>query len=79
MSRSVRTGMLSAADISRGDEGPQDTVDKVAETDIKAIWNFTNVKLKVPKGIVCQREDLTSCYAMLSIMLNNLKPHRVKR
>ena len=57
----------------------QDTVDKVAETDIKAIWNFTNVKLKVPKGIVCQREDLTSGYAMLSIMLNNLKPHRVKR
>ena len=57
----------------------QDTVDKVAETDIKAIWNFTNVKLKVPKGIVCQREDLTSGYAMLSIMLNTLKPHRVKR
>ena len=57
----------------------QETADKIAETDIKAIWNFTNVKLKAPKGIVCQREDLTSGYAMLSIMLNNLKPHRVKR
>ena len=34
---------------------------------IKAIWNFTNVKLKVPDDIVVQNEDLSSGYAMLSM------------
>jgi len=57
----------------------QETADKVAATDIKAIWNFSNVKLKLPDDIVCQREDLTSGYAMLSVMLNNTKPHRIKK
>jgi len=34
---------------------------------IKAIWNFTNVKLKVPDDVVVQNEDLSSGYAMLSM------------
>ncbi len=34
---------------------------------IKALWNFTNVKVKVPEDVVVQNEDLSSGYAMLSI------------
>lgn len=34
---------------------------------IKAIWNFTNAKLKVPDDVVVQNEDLSSGYAMLSM------------
>lgn len=56
----------------------QKTADNVVAAGIKAIWNFTNVKLKLPDGIVCQREDLTSGYALLSLMINNQTPKRVK-
>ncbi len=48
----------------------QETADLVVETGVKAIWNFTNVKLKLPHDICCQQEDLTSGYAMLSLMMN---------
>ena len=49
----------------------QEIADLVVESGIKAIWNFTNVKLKLPNDICCQQEDLTSGYAMLSLMINN--------
>lgn len=56
----------------------QKTADHVLASGIKALWNFTNTKLKLPDGIVCQREDLTSGYALLSVMLNNQNPKRTK-
>ena len=49
----------------------QQTADLLIDAGIKAIWNFTNVKLKLPDDICCQQEDLTSGYAMLSLMMNN--------
>ncbi len=49
----------------------QEIADLVVESGIKAIWNFSNVKLKLPNDICCQQEDLTSGYAMLSLMMNN--------
>ncbi len=52
----------------------QDTADKVVDAGINAIWNFTNVKLKLNKNIACQQEDLTSGYALLSLMMNSNKP-----
>jgi redox-sensing transcriptional repressor len=55
----------------------QETADMVVETGIKAIWNFTNVKLTLPKGVVSQREDLTSGYAMLSVKMIFDKEKRV--
>ena len=45
----------------------QDVASRLVSAGIKAIWNFTNVKLKVPDGIVVQNEDLSSGYAMLSM------------
>jgi len=36
---------------------------------IKAIWNFTNIKLKVPDDVLVEREDLSSGYAILSVMM----------
>lgn len=45
----------------------QFTADFIVNLGIKAIWNFTNVKLKVPKDVYVQREDLTSGYAMLCV------------
>jgi redox-sensing transcriptional repressor len=56
----------------------QETADRVVAAGIKAIWNFSNVKLKLPSDVMCQREDLTSGYAMLCVMMDNAEPKRVK-
>jgi len=45
----------------------QIVADKLVEAGIKAIWNFTNNKVKTPKDVVVQNEDLSSGYAMLSM------------
>lgn len=47
----------------------QSTCDKIVSAGISSIWNFTNVKLKVPEGVTVWREDLSSGYAMLSVMI----------
>lgn len=49
----------------------QGTCDTLVAAGITSIWNFTNTKLKVPDHVVVQREDLSSGYAMLSIMMQN--------
>jgi len=48
----------------------QDVTDVLVKSGITAIWNFTNVKLKVPESVIVQKEDLTSGYAMLCVMIN---------
>ncbi len=47
----------------------QKTADLLVECGIEAIWNFTNVKLKLPDRIMVQREDLSSGYALLCVMI----------
>ena len=47
----------------------QATAEILVHAGITSIWNFTNVKLKVPDEVVVQREDLSSGYALLSVMM----------
>lgn len=47
----------------------QDVADFIVNGDIKAIWNFTPVKIKVPENIVVQN---TSLYAHLALIFNKL-------
>lgn len=47
----------------------QDTADALVRAGVTAIWNFTNVKLKVPEQVLVQKEDLSSGYAMLCVMV----------
>lgn len=47
----------------------QETADVLIKYGVNAIWNFTNVKLKVPDNVVVQKEDLSSGYAMLCVMI----------
>jgi len=51
----------------------QTTALLLVEAGIEAIWNFTNVKLKVPAHIIVQREDLTSGWALLCTMMRKQK------
>ena len=55
---------------------PSASAQSVAELIIRAgitsIWNFTNVKLKVPAGVIVQKEDLSSGYAVLSVKIRRV-------
>ena len=50
-----------------------EAADALVRSGIEAIWNFTNVKLKVPERVIVQKEDLSSGYAMLCVMLHARK------
>ncbi|MFP4363328.1 MAG: redox-sensing transcriptional repressor Rex [Spirochaetia bacterium] len=49
----------------------QETADLLVESGIKAIWNFSPAKLKVPEDVVVQKEDLSAGLAVLSVKLRN--------
>lgn len=47
----------------------QEATDNMVENGIRAIWNFTPYRLRVPKNIIIQN---TSIYAHLAVMFNRL-------
>ncbi len=47
----------------------QEVTDKIIESGIQAIWNFTPFRIKVPENIIVQN---TSIYAHLAVMFNRL-------
>ncbi len=51
-------------------ERAQEVADKMIVWGIKAIWNFTPLRIRVPENIVVQN---TSLYAHLSLMYNRLE------
>jgi len=51
----------------------QETADQLIAAGVRAIWNFTNIKLKVPRDVLVQKEDLSSGYAMLSVKMARAK------
>jgi redox-sensing transcriptional repressor len=46
----------------------QDVCDQLVNAGIKQIWNFTNVRLRVPEDVLVLREDLSSGYAVLTVL-----------
>ncbi len=50
-------------------EKAQEVADIIVDGGIKAIWNFTPFRIRVPEGIVVQN---TSIYAHLAVMFNRL-------
>ena len=50
-------------------EAAQSTAEQLVENGIKAIWNFTPVRIQVPQDIVVQN---TSIYAHLALMYNRM-------
>lgn len=51
----------------------QEVTDKVVESGIRAIWNFTPFRIIVPKGVVVQN---TSIYSHLSVMFYRIEEAR---
>ena len=57
--------------ITVGEGSAQNVCDQMAESGIEAIWNFAPCKLKVPKGILVQNENLALSLAHLNNQLSN--------
>lgn len=53
----------------------QEITDKMVEGGIKAVWNFTPFRIRVPESIVVQN---TSLYAHLAVMFNRLNFNEIK-
>ena len=60
---------VSIAIIAVPFESAQEVADTLVESNIKAIWNFTPYRIKVPHNIVLQN---TSIYSDLAIMYNRM-------
>jgi redox-sensing transcriptional repressor len=60
---------VSLAILTVPSHAAQKTADLLVDCGIEAIWNFTNTKLKVPDRVMVQREDLSSGYALLCVMI----------
>ncbi len=69
MEEEIRKRGVSMAVLTVPWNAAQEVTDILVRAGVSAIWNFTNVKLKVPPEVVVQKEDLSSGYAMLCIML----------
>lgn len=50
----------------------QETANRLVNGGIKAIWNFTPIRIKLPQQVVVQN---TSLYAHLAVMFNRLTEH----
>lgn len=62
--KSVKIGILTVPA-----ENAQDVAEMMIENGIRAIWNFTPVRISVPDHVVVQN---TSLYAHLAVMFNRL-------
>lgn len=53
----------------------QEITDKMIDGGIRAVWNFTPFRIRVPENIVVQN---TSLYAHLAVMFNRLNFNQIK-
>ena len=67
----IKQEKISIAILAVPSEYAQGLADLLVDAGIKAIWNFTNVKINTPDNIEVWREDLSSGYAMLSYMMTS--------
>lgn len=71
-------GIVSDHDVSVGivtvpARHAQDAADRLIAAGVRAIWNFTPFRIRVPEGIVITN---TSIYSHLAVMYNRLDIHR---
>jgi redox-sensing transcriptional repressor len=69
MELQIRQFGVKMAILTVPSEAAQEVTDILVRANIEGIWNFTNVKLKVPPRVVVEKEDLSSGYAMLCVAM----------
>lgn len=55
----------------------QSVADRLAAIGVKYIWNFASVCLKVPPGVIVQREVIAGGLAMLTVKMKNVRSGQV--
>ena len=65
-----RSTGVAIAIVAVPSQSAQDIANTLVESNIKAIWNFTPFRIKVPRQVVLQN---TSIYSDLALMYNNLE------
>ncbi len=65
-----RSSGVAIAIVAVPSESAQEVADALIASNIKAIWNFTPFRIKVPRNVVLQN---TSIYSDLAMMYNNLE------
>ncbi len=63
----IRIGILTVPS-----SAAQECADMLVKSGITGIWNFTNVQLSVPEGVIVQNVDLAQSLAVLSHMIASL-------
>jgi redox-sensing transcriptional repressor len=69
MERKILTLRVKIALLTVPSCSAQEITEILIKAGIEGIWNFTNVKLKVPDTVVVQKEDLSSGYALFCVMM----------
>jgi redox-sensing transcriptional repressor len=78
MDTQVRQSGVKIAILTVPSAAAQEAADTLSAAGIEGIWNFTNVKLKVPDHVTVQREDLSSGYALLRVSMQTNRLTRKK-
>ena len=65
-----RSSGVAIAVIAVPSQNAQEVANTLIESNIKAIWNFTPYRIKVPRNVVLQN---TSIYSDLAIMYNRME------
>ncbi|MDR2785645.1 MAG: redox-sensing transcriptional repressor Rex [Treponema sp.] len=72
----IRSFGVKIAILTVPSSSAQEAADILIRAGIEGIWNFTNIKLKVPDNVVVQKEDLSSGYAMLCVAMSTIRENR---
>jgi redox-sensing transcriptional repressor len=70
----IRAAGIKTAILTVPPQEAQKAAAILIEAGIEAIWNFTNITLKVPSRIAVRNEDLSSGYALLCVMAESASP-----
>ncbi len=72
----VQRSEIKLGVVTVSSEAAQEVVDLMVQAGILGIWHFTSVKLRVPAGVVAQKEDLAEGLAVISHRLRRLLNNR---
>jgi len=65
----VKRMNISIAILCVSCENAQEVAEFLVKSGMTGIWNFTNVKLKLPDNVIVQNEDFASGWAIFSVKL----------
>jgi len=67
--RFVTTHTVNLAILTVPSNQAQQVTNMITQCGIRVIWNFTNIRIRVQDPVIVWKEDLSSGYAMLSVMM----------